>query len=97
MANDLTIPDIKAAVHEVLDEQRKNFWVDPERHWRDHELLKICEAGKDEWRANHDFVEGIRKNVDEMKRSAFKSTVALLGVGVLLLCSYILAKIKGWM
>lgn len=94
---DLTVEDVKEAVHAVLDEQRKNFWVDPERHWRDHELLKICEAGKDEWRANHEFVGKIRENVDEMNKSAFKAVVSLLGVGALLACSYVFAKVKGWL
>lgn len=95
--SEITISEIKAAVHEVIDEQRRNFWVEPERHWRDHELLRICEAGKDEWRLNHEFVGEIRRNVTDLKRSAFRSAMALIGIGSALALSYVVAKVKGWM
>lgn len=36
----MTAEEIKAAVREVLEEERKQFWVSPETHYQHHEYLE---------------------------------------------------------
>ena len=48
MADAPTIPEIKAAVHEVLEEQRKNFWVPAEKHYLHHKQMDKCINGMPE-------------------------------------------------
>lgn len=83
---DLSIAEIKAAVHEVIEEQRKNFWVEPERHFLDHQLLSECRKGRDEWRDNHQWVTSVRK---------MEKHVSKVGIGAIVLAviGYILKKL----
>ena len=83
---ELTIADIKAAVHEVLEEQRRNFWVEPEQHFLDHDMLKVCRLDRDIWRENHRFITDIREGVGTAKKVGVVALVtALCG-----LCGYML-------
>jgi hypothetical protein len=74
----LTAADIKAAVHEELDEQRQNFWVEPEEHWRHHEQLRECMTGKPEWSKNHEFISDIRRGAWQIKKTSLGVIVAAL-------------------
>ena len=86
MSEPVTIAEVKAALHEVLDEQRKNFWVEPEEHWRHHEQLRMCISGREEWQDNHKWVSSVRR---------MEKHVSKVGIGafVLAIIGYILKKL----
>jgi len=87
--SELTVADIKAAVHEVIEEQRQNFWVEPEEHWRHHEQLRMCVISKPEWEENHRYVSDLRRMGGHVKRVG-------LGASVVAAVAWMLKSLFGW-
>jgi len=52
--------EFKAIIKEVLDEERKSYWVEPEQHYRDHQQIQFCKEGMPEIQKNHAFVSAVR-------------------------------------
>jgi hypothetical protein len=76
---ELTAAEIKALLHEVLEEQRKNFWVEPEQHFLDHDMLKVCRGDRERWRRNHEFVEGVIDSASTAKKIGIGGLLAAIG------------------
>jgi hypothetical protein len=78
---------IKGALVEVAEEKR-TFWVEPERHWRDHdEFARLaCRKNQEEYEDDHRFVRGVRRGVDSTEKTAWK---AIVGLGVIGLAAWI--------
>lgn len=76
---ELTAAEIKSLMHEVLEEQRKNFWVEPEQHFLDHDMLKTCRADRDRWRRNHEFIEGMVEATGTAKKIGIGGMLAAVG------------------
>lgn len=75
----LTEEQVEAAVHRALEEQRKHFWVEPEQHFLDHDMLKTCRADRDRWRRNHEFIEGMVEATGTAKKLGIGGMLAALG------------------
>ena len=56
----MTRDEVKAVIKEVFQEERDEFWVPQPQHYLDHEMLKICREGREEWRKNHEFISQVR-------------------------------------
>lgn len=88
---------VTAAVKAALAEERLNFRVPEKQHFLDHEQMHQWTDSMGSWNADHAFIKPIRESVDEVKKSAFKSVVKLLGVLFAVGCALALGKLKGWL
>lgn len=82
--------DIKEALHEVLEEHREKYWVDPQQHFLDHEQMKQCRGSRDRWLRNHGFIEGIIENIGTVKKTGIIASVGTVVSALLGLLWYIL-------
>lgn len=85
----MTPAELKEAVKEAIEEERQNFWVPAEEHWRHHEQLRMCVQSKPEWEENHRFVSDFRRSAGKAK-----STGITVIIGALV--AYLIYKIFGW-
>ena len=77
---------IKDVLKEVLDEERKSYWVDPEQHYRDHQQLQTCNTCMPEIRKNHAFVSAIRSSADVAEKVSVRiivSSIVIFIIGAL--------------
>lgn len=79
MSELITEERFKALMHEALEEQRRTFWVEPEQHFLDHDMLKTCRADRERWRRNHEFVEGMIDSTATAKKIGIGGMLAALG------------------
>jgi len=79
MAEPLTAAEIKELMHEVMEEQRRNFWVEPEQHFLDHDMLKSCRQDRETWRKNHDFITGVREASGTAKKAGIGFIITAIG------------------
>lgn len=101
--NEAQITLIKDAVRDVIKEERKSFWVEPEQHYLDHELLKSCRVSAEDRRNNHEFVARVRRNLEDTRGVVLKSIIgfivlaslAWLGQAVIVGLAKAVAGVKG--
>jgi len=52
----------KEVFTEIIEKEHSGFYVPPEKHYLDHKAFDSCSVNRDEWKENHEFVSGMRKN-----------------------------------
>ena len=72
----ISVEDVKLAVKAAIEEERQNFWVPAEEHWRHHEQLRQCIQTKPEWEENHKYVSEIRRMGGHVKKVGIGTAVA---------------------
>lgn len=68
----MTKDEMKEILGEVLEEQRKQFWVPAEQHYLHHKHMENCLESKAEWEKNHEFVAGVRQSGQLAKGAMIK-------------------------
>ena len=66
---------IKECIDEVWTKHKEEFWVDPEQHYLDHQLLRGCAANQQEMKANHEFVTELRRGTGLVKKLTLVTSV----------------------
>jgi len=88
--SDLTKEEYKELIHEcvteVFEKHKKEAWVDPQQHYLDHQMLRICSANQEEMRKNHDFVTGMREGTDLVRKY---SIITMVGMVVTAICAWV--------
>ena len=82
--------EIKQALHEVLEEHREKYWVDPQQHFLDHEQMKQCRSNRDKWFRNHQFVEGVISAIATGRKAGILTSVSIIVSAFLALIWYAL-------
>jgi len=80
--------DLKGIVKEAFEEQRKNFWVEAERHYKDHEQLTKCRESKEEWMANHHWVTEVRMSSQKIKETSLIAMTRIFWGAMLAILAY---------
>jgi hypothetical protein len=74
---------IVLAVKEALQAERDEFWIPQPKHYLDHQLLTICQAQRDEWIKNHEFITTMRTSACLGKKVSITVLVtALIGFAI---------------
>lgn len=68
---------VSACVRQVFEEERSSFFIDPERHYQHHQLLEQCAVGRDRWRRNHEFVEGVMAGAETAKKVGITTAIGI--------------------
>lgn len=72
---------LKAAIRTVLlelMEEKRSFWVPPEQHFLDHDMLGRCREQQAQWRKNHEFVAAVREGAGTVRKVAIGTCVSSL-------------------
>ena len=78
--------EFKAIIKEVLDEERKSYWVEPEQHYRDHQQIQSCKECMPEIRKNHTFVSAVRSSANVAEKVSVRiivSSIVIFIIGAL--------------
>ena len=74
---------IKEVMTEVMVRERDTFWVEPKKHFLDHEQMKECREHKDEWVENHEFISDVRKRKEMIENTGLKVFVVAVCTSIL--------------
>ena len=66
---------IQTVVSEVYKQHKETFWVDPEQHFLDHQLIRGCAMHQDEMKKNHDFVSDLRRGTGLVRKVTIMTAI----------------------
>lgn len=84
--------EFKMILKEVMEEERKSFWIEPERHYQDHQQVMACHKNMEEIRKNHDFISSVRSGAKIAQKAGI--TVAITSF-IVFVVGAVYVQIKG--
>lgn len=81
--NDVMKEMMREVMTEVMVRERDTFWVEPKKHFLDHEQMADCRNHKDEWIANHGFVSDVRKKKEQVEDTGLKVFVTAICASII--------------
>lgn len=91
----MTPEELKTAIKEALAEERKNFWVDPERHFLDHQTIShlkcLDDRTSDDYNEDHRWVRSVRQTIGGSKTIIWRT-----GLGLIVACGLVWLGNMAW-
>ena len=69
---------LKECIEEVWQKHSREWFVEPEVHYKDHLLLRSCAENQRVMAMNHEFVTEIRESAATIRKVSLKVAVAAL-------------------